>query len=177
MRWSYHGLKFVEFLHSLHRSDQQCQKYTCTFSIWIRPIRNRAMLIFPDSLNLEYRLILLHGIYVHITASFTSLCNTPIWSEEIKGLTRCKKHLPAPMKEPFATIWFPWLFSVTPTFKRVPPKAVYMVAIWRTVALRAARSDCKCHSVQIQAQEKKSEFLVLLHATHLPQSWEDARYQ
>jgi hypothetical protein len=64
-------------------------------------------LFFSDSLNLEYRLILLHGIYVHITASFTSLCNTPIWSEEIKGLTRCKKHLPAPMKEPFATIWFP----------------------------------------------------------------------
>jgi hypothetical protein len=58
-----------------------------------------------------------------------------------------KKNLPAPTKDPFATIWFPWLPMVTPIFKSVPPMAVYMVAIWSTLAFRAARSDCKCHEV------------------------------
>ena len=102
-----------------------------------------------------------------------------------------KGNLPAPMKEPFAIIWFPWLFNVTPTFKSVPPKAVYMVAIWSTVAFRAARSDCKCRSVQNQAKGKKKCILVwsavqilakeqdneYFLAMYLTELWEHARYQ
>lgn len=48
---------------------------------------------------------------------------------------------PAPMNDPFAITWLPWLLKVTPRFSRVPPKTVYMVAICSIVAFRAALSD------------------------------------
>ena len=45
------------------------------------------------------------------------------------------------MNDPFAIASLPWLLKVTPRFSRVLPNTVYIVAICKIVALRAALSD------------------------------------
>lgn len=45
------------------------------------------------------------------------------------------------MKDPFAIVMLPWLLRVIPRFSRVAPNTVYIVAICKAVAFRAALSD------------------------------------
>lgn len=49
------------------------------------------------------------------------------------------------MNDPFAISWLPWLLIVTPRFRNVPARTVYMVAICSIVAFRAALSDWLLH--------------------------------